>query len=183
MSNFKRCGRCKRLKDLKGLVNCKSCITELTELQKRTTPICKGNMKTGESCNNHSLENSEYCGLHDDVAKEIAKANANNTKICASYGHNKNCEKQLPINSSFKICQSCRDGEKTRVNKNRNSIVDKNNLIINNVNIINKDIECLKCGIQFRYGTSVSSKGKFSMKCPSCFAKQQQNDLKRARNK
>jgi hypothetical protein len=144
---------------------------------------CKGNTQTNTPCNYTPLKDEEYCGKHINHAKYLEQAKITNTKLCANIGHNVDCQKYLPLNYSFTSCQNCRDQEITKTKNTRNNILNNNNIIINDPNNTEKIIRCTECPIQFKYGSTVTARGKFSMKCSSCFIKQQNLESNRSRNK
>lgn len=185
IKNLVLCKRCNKIADCEGKVNCKKCALELSELQKERnkTPTCKGNPKDGKPCKSNSLPNSEYCGKHIGVAQDMEMAKRDDTKLCSTLGHNKDCARYLPKNYPYNSCSPCREGEKGREKQTRDSIVEENNKIIQDANILNKHIKCVKCNRLFKYGSSVTSKGEYSMKCPICFAHQQNIDQNRNRHK
>ncbi len=183
ITGIKTCSRCKIQKDCGPYAYCKECKLEVDLLNKKryaNAQKCSGNTQTNTLCTNEVIKDENYCGKHITHAKQLEIAKKNNQKLCASIGHNENCQQFLPLNFEFISCNNCRNKEINRVKNKRNEILEKNKKIINDPINIDKIIMCLTCKkTTFKYGSIITKKGDFSMKCQLCFEKQTKNENNR----
>jgi hypothetical protein len=169
--------------EIKIEVNKEQIIKDNTEnlinSEQQNIKICKGNLQKNKPCEFKALENDDHCGFHSEYAKLVKTAQETNTKLCTNPKHNKDCIHFISKDSKFATCQNCKEKNNQSDKNKRTAKLENNNKIINDVNITEKIINCLDCTKTFKYGDTITANKSFSMKCPTCFNKQQKTELNR----